>query len=450
MNNRLITAAVGAALLSAAYVPAASAQSSELEQLKAQLQVLTQKVEQLEKEQKAQGEAQDRTTDAVAQARANVGEWVGRFQWKGDFRYRNEDIKQEFNPAERNRDRIRVRAGFVAKVNDTVRTEIQLTTGETLANGGYGDARSPNQTLTDASSRKRVWFDTAFAEWAPNANFKVTFGKMRYPWVRPTGSLFFDGDINPEGGAVNWQQGATGVFATAFYVNLAERSAAADSTMAGAQIGWRGDLASNTRLTLAASYFDHGAVEGYNAVQDATLPGNAFGNTTTASAAICRPGVITATSTACIADDFNIFEVLAELSMQMGGKPLVFSLDYAKNNKADFAASATSPSGLDTAYMGGVQYGRVTTAHTWEVGLLYQKVENDSLYGQWVDSDFGAGSTGSSGWVAKGGYGFGRNFRINGTYFWNDTNIDVPVTIAGAPVTDRKYKRLQLDLNVSF
>jgi hypothetical protein len=450
MNNRLITAAVGVALLGVAYVPAASAQSSELEALKAQLQALTQKVEQLEKDQKAQAESADKTTDAVAQTRANVGEWVGRFQWKGDFRYRNEDIKQELNPAERNRDRMRVRAGFVAKVNDTVRTEIQLTTGETLANGGYGDARSPNQTLTDANSRKRVWFDTAFAEWAPNANFKVTFGKMRYPWVRPTGSLFFDGDINPEGGAINWQQGVNGVFATAFWTQIAERSAQADSTLAGGQIGWRGDLASGTRLTVAAGYFDHGAVQGYNAVQDATLPANAFGNTTTASAAVCRPGVITATSTACIADDFNIVEGLAELSMQLGGKPLVFSLDYAKNNKADFAASATSPSGLDTAYMAGVQFGRVTTARSWEVAYLYQKVENDALYGQWVDSDFGAGATGSSGHVFKAGYGFGRNFRINGTYFWNDTNIDVPLTVGGVPITDRKYKRLQLDLNVSF
>ena len=451
MNNKLITAAVAAAVLAAAHVPAAQAQgTSDLEALKTQLTVLQAKVEQLEKDQKAQAEATDRATDAVAQTKSNVGEWVGRFQWKGDFRYRNEDIKQEFNPAERNRDRMRIRAGFIAKVNDTVRTEIQLTTGETLGNGGYGDARSPNQTLTDASSRKRVWFDTAFAEWAPNANFKVTFGKMRYPWVRPAGSLFFDGDINPEGGAINWQQGANGLFATAFYVNLAERSAGADSSMSGAQFGWRGDIASRTRLTVAASYFDHGAVEGYNAVQDATVPGNAFGNTTTASAAICRAGVITATSTACIADDFNIYEVLAELSMQVGGQPLVFSLDYAKNGKADFAASATSPSGLDTAYMAGVQYGRVTAAHTWEVGYVYQKLENDSLYGQWVDSDFGGGATGTKGHVLKAGYGFGRNFRINGTYFFNDTNIDVPVTIAGAPVTERAYRRLQLDLNVSF
>jgi hypothetical protein len=463
MKNKLIGAAVAAALLSVAYVPAASAQSStELQQLKAQLEALQAKVAEMEKAQKAQADTQkaqtdatDKTLDMIAQQRANVGDWVGRFTWKGDFRYRNEDIKQEFNPAERDRDRMRVRAGFVAKASDTVTAEVQLTTGESLSSGGYGDARSPNQTLTDASSRKRVWFDTAFATWAPNANWKVTFGKMRYPWTKPTGSLFFDNDINPEGGAINWQQGATGLFAAAWYVNLAERPAAADSTMSGGQIGWKGDIASGTRLTLAASYYDHGAVEGYNAVQDGAISAtlnNSFGNTTTALATVCRPGVLnTTTTTACIADDFNVYEVMAELSMTVGGQPLVFSADFAKNNKADFAASATSPAGLDTAYMAGVQYGRVTGAHSWEVGYVYQKVENDALYGQWVDSDFGGGSTGSKGHVFKVGYGFGKNFRINGTYFMNDTNIDVPTTIAGlGPVTSRAYRRLQLDLNVGF
>ena len=451
MKNKLVSAAVAAALLSAACIPVAQAQSADLQALKTQLEALQKKVAELEAQQKAQSEVQDKTLDQVAQQRSNVGEWVGRWQWKGDVRYRNEDIKQEFNPAERNRDRIRVRAGIVAKVNDTVKAEVQLTTGESLSSGGYGDARSPNQTLTDASSRKRVWFDTAFFEWAPNANWKATLGKMRYPWVRPANVLFFDNDINPEGVALGWQQGTDGLFATAFYVNLAERSAGADSTMSGGQFGWRGDIASGTRLTVAASYFDHGAVEGYNAVQDGALPANAFGNTTTASAAVCRAGIInTTTTTACIANDFNVAEVLAELNMQVAGKPLTFVADYAKNNKANFAAG-TTPSGLDTAYAVGAQYGRVTTANTWEVGYLYQKIENDALYGQWVDSDFGGGSTGSKGHVFRVGYGFGRNFRFNGTYFLNDTNIDVPTTIAGVgPVTGRAYRRYQLDVLATF
>lgn len=441
MNSRLVSAALTAVLSSAACIPAAQAQSAELQELKAQLEALQKRVAELEAQQKQQAELADKTVEQVAQQKASVGDWVGRFTWKGDVRYRNEDIRQELVAGNRNRDRIRVRAGLVAKVNDTVTAEVQLTTGETLGNGGYGDARSPNQTLTDANSRKRVWFDTAFFTWKPNANWSATFGKQRYPWLRPANVLFFDSDVNPEGIAVNWQQGADGLFATAFYVQLAERSGGADSTMAGGQFGWRGSIGGGARLMVAGGYFDHGAVEGYNAVQDGALPGNAFGNTTTTSAAVCRMGLVT-----CIANDFNIYEGVAELTFQVGGRPLTFVADYAKNNDADFGLS----SDLDTAYAVGAQYGRVSAFNTWEVGYLYQKIENDALYGQWIDSDFGGGSTGTKGHVFRVGYGFGRNFRFNTTYFWNDTNIDIPTTIGGVPITERKYKRLQLDLVASF
>lgn len=441
MNSRLVSAALTAVLSSAACIPAAQAQSAELQELKAQLEALQKRVAELEAQQKQQAELADKTVEQVAQQKASVGDWVGRFTWKGDVRYRNEDIRQELVAGNRNRDRIRVRAGLVAKVNDTVTAEVQLTTGETLGNSGYGDARSPNQTLTDANSRKRVWFDTAFFTWKPNANWSATFGKQRYPWLRPANVLFFDSDVNPEGIAVNWQQGADGLFATAFYVQLAERSGGADSTMAGGQFGWRGSIGGGARLMVAGGYFDHGAVEGYNAVQDGALPGNAFGNTTTTSAAVCRMGLVT-----CIANDFNIYEGVAELTFQVGGRPLTFVADYAKNNDADFGLS----SDLDTAYALGAQYGRVSAFNTWEVGYLYQKIENDALYGQWIDSDFGGGSTGTKGHVFRVGYGFGRNFRFNTTYFWNDTNIDIPTTIGGVPITQRKYKRLQLDLVASF
>ncbi len=441
MNNRLVSAAIVAALSAAAFIPAAQAQSSDLEALKAQLSALQSKVAELEQKQKVQVEVQDKTLDQVAQQRANVGDWVGRFQWKGDFRYRNETIDQEFVHSQRNRDRIRARFGFFAKVNDTLRVEMQATTDENLSGGSSGDARSSNQTLTDANSRKEVDLDTAYAEWTPNARNKVTFGKMRYPWVRPTGSLFYDGDINPEGVAYNWQQGTTGLFAAAYYIRLAERSATADSNMLGAQVGWRGDIAAGTRLTLAASYADHAAVQGYNAVQDANAAQNAFGNST--STTTCRPGI-----TACIASDFDVAEGSAELAFTVGGRPLSFMVDYAKNTGEDLTGAAA---GLDTAYGAGVQYGKVANAHSWEVGALYQKIENNALYAQWIDSDFGGGNAGSEGPVLKAGYGFGKNFRINGTYFMNKTNIDLPTTVTGVgPVTDRNYKRLQLDVNMSF
>lgn len=444
MKNTLVAAGIWATFLGSVLVPAAQAQgSNELQVLKAQLEELQKRVAELEAQQKAQAETSDRTVDQTAQLRSQVGDWVGRFQWKGDLRYRNETIDQEFVDSDRNRDRIRARFGFLARVNDTVRVEMQVATDEALTSGGNGDARSSNVTLSDANSRKRLDLDMAYVEWQPNAMNRLTLGKMRYPWQRPTAALYWDNDVNPEGVAYNWQQGSNGVFAGLWYTRLAERSTSADSNMVGAQIGWRGDVASGTRLTLAALYNDHTAVKGYNAVQDGALPANAFGNSTTTSTAICRPGIAT-----CIASDFDIAEAFAEVAFTVGGRPLSFMVDYAQNVGEDVVGPGA---GLDTAYSAGVQYGRVSTVHSWELGLLYQKVENNALYGQWVDSDFGGGLTGTDGYVLRGGYGFGRNFRLNATYFLNHQNIDIPTTIAGVgPVTDRGYRRLQLDLNASF
>jgi hypothetical protein len=433
MRRNLLSSAVAAALGLASVAPAQIAQAQgagDLAELKAQLVTLQAKVEELEKQQKTQVETQDRTTDALAQTRAGVGEWVSRFQWKGDFRFRNENIDQEFVTKERNRDRIRLRAGFFARVNETLRVEVQAATTENF------DARSSNQTLTNVNSRKPFELDLAYAEWTPNANWKATFGKMRLPWYN-TPSFFFDKDVNPEGLALGWQQGTNGFFANAYYIDLAERSARADSNMAGAQLGWRNDVASGVRLTLAAGYFAHNAVEGYNTVQDTTLPGNAFGNSVSA---VCRPGI-----TACIANDFDIFELAGDVSMTAGGRPLTFFFDYGNNGQADFS-SATIPSGLDTAWALGFQWGRVTGARTWEVGYIHQVTEKDALFGQWIDSDFAAGLTDGSGGAFRFGYGFARNFRINATYFLNDLNNDV----ASANGFDVEYKRLQVDVNMSF
>ena len=328
MNKNLISLAVASALTLAIAAPAhaapkkaavsapkaATVSADEFNALKAQLEALQGRLAQIEQQQQTQAAAVtqattavetqqaanaelqdsiDRTSDNLARTAANVGEWVGRFQWKGDLRYRNETIDQQYISGTRNRDRIRLRAGFFAKVNDTVRVEVQMTTTE------GADPRSSNQTLTDVNSRKALDLDTAYAEWQPNAMWKLTLGKMRYPWVRPGQSMLFDGDINPEGVAVNFTNPTPGgVFASAFYTHLAERNAGtaligqtslADSNMLGAQVGWRSNPSQATKFMIGATYYSYGAVKGYNAL----FGGSSFGNTTTTSAAICRKGIAT-------------------------------------------------------------------------------------------------------------------------------------------------------------
>jgi hypothetical protein len=203
---------------------------------------------------------------------------------------------------------------------------------------------------------------------------------------------------------------------------------------------------------------DFDGVQGYNPF----FGGSSFGNTTTTSTGICSRTL--AAGTACLLSDFNIVEASADLTTSFGGKPFRFFLDYAQNLEAEVNTVAGEK--LDTAYAAGLTYGAASaTKGTWELGLLYQVIEKDSLFGQLIDSDFGDGNTDSDGYVIRGGYTVARNWTINATLFLNKLSNDVPQNVTvfneateGLPydstvisnVFDRDYKRLQLDLNFRF
>jgi hypothetical protein len=429
-NSLAVTASV------AMLLGTAPARADEVSELKAAVQALQKRIDTLEAQAKSTEETNDRQTDQIALAKSNVGSWVPNFTFKGDLRYRNETIDQEYAP-KRNRDRIRARAGFVAKVNDTIRTEFGLATSEASAIGDGGDPRSSNQTLTNGNSRKGVYVDLAYAEWQPHADWKFTAGKMKYPWVRPGQSVFFDGDVNPEGLAVNFSHGD--LFASTFYNVLEERNTvgtgagiqtSGESSMGGLQVGWR-PLIGPGRLTLGAGYFDANSVQHRVPVYSASN-----GNTTT------NVGCFNGT-TGCLASDFDLIELFGEYSFSVGGRPLALYVDYFKNDKA--------LSGLDTAYSTGILYGRASDPRTWEIGFYYANVEKDALYGEYIDSDYSGGNTDGKGGVFKAAYAFARNWTFNLSYFMNKTNVDVPVNVAGVgTVFDRDYKRLQVDMNFKY
>jgi hypothetical protein len=399
-------------------VPAAA---DEVSELKAAVEALQKRIEQLETQAKTTEEANDRQTDMIAQTKAGIGSWVPNFTFRGDLRYRNENIDQEY-AVERNRDRIRARAGFVAKVNDTIRSEFALASGD-------GDPRSSNQTLTGENTRKGIYLDLAYAEWQPHADWKFTAGKMQYPWVRPGQSLFFDGDVNPEGLAANFARGD--FFASTFYKLLEERGALGESTMAGGQFGWKPAIGTG-RLTLGASYFDLNSVQNRNPF----YAGSSNGNVTKTTG--CIGG-----ASPCLASDFNMMELFAEWTSTFAGRPVALYADYVKNDGA--------VNDMDTAWSTGVLYGKASDPRTWEIGYVYQSVEKDALYGQYIDSDWGNGATDANGHMLKFAYAFAKNWTLNTTYMLNKTNMDVATTVSGVgSVTDRDYKRLQVDLNFKY
>ena len=348
-----------------------------------------------------------------------------RWKFKGDIRYRNEDIRQEFSP-DRNRNRIRLRAGATAMVNDDIKAEVQFTTTEN------GDARSNNQTLTDANSKKALDLDLAYVEYTMNAYTKFTAGKQKYPWYK-TASYFFDNDVNPEGLSLALNHANTGLFGSVSFNNLMERSTASDSAMVATQVGHKYKISDDLSYTIAYGMFNHRAIKNYN-VQQSSSSGGTFGNTTK------NVGCL-ASATSCYAYDYESKIVSGEINTKLLGYPLVVFADYAKNNKAPV---------YNTAKSYGFTLGKASLPKSYELGYTYQKTGKDAMFAQWIDSDFGAGVSDSKGHVIRGAYQVAKNFKVNGTYFINKLNNDVSTTVNGAAIKDRDYKRLQLDLNYSF
>ncbi len=156
-----------------------------------------------------------------------------------DLRYRNETFDVQYVDRNRSRDRIRARLNATFRANDTVTGAVRPISTGSRRSALRATRRSPTRT------RARTSISTsAYVTWAPNASWKFTAGKQRYPWQR-TGAFFYDNDVNPEGIAINYATG--NFFASTFYDWLAERALSfsaptgtnTDSIMYGAQVGYR-------------------------------------------------------------------------------------------------------------------------------------------------------------------------------------------------------------------
>ena len=448
MNKTLTTGAVLAALVS---VPGFAQQPSSQDRVLRELQALSERVSRLEQKnelleaQNAELQQKNDRLEATSEyLRANAtatrkelaeegpkvqeaeritkaAEWASKLTWKGDFRYRHENVDPEEAVTDQDRQRIRARFGLTAKITDAISATVQLATG-----GGNSDPRSTNQTLGSGYDRKQVAIDQAFVDWKFVDGYSLQLGKMPLPFVRPPDFLW-DGDLTPEGGALKIAKGP--FFASTFGSWLSERSTSSDSTLLGGQVGMTSSLGV-TKLTAAAAYFDVGTVEGEvvampSGCTTAFNPaffGGAQGNTT-----------VTVGGCPLLANDFNMVQLLGMAEFKIGSQPLVLFADYLQNQEAD---------DLDTAYSAGFTFGRASALRSWEIGYAYQVVEKDAQFGQFVDSDFGGGLTDTEGGVIRVGFVPFAGFVLNGTYFMNKRFVDVG--------TKRDYTRWQLDLNYRF
>ena len=133
-------------------------------------------------------------------------EWVKNAKLKGDFRLRYQYERKETDADARTRGRIRYRLGLDTKVNDQIKVGLGIASGA-------DDPRSTNQTFTDTFEHPDVRMDLAYAEYTPLESVKLNliggiFPRSSYLWA-PT-DLLWDGDVNPQGGALHWEQAFNG------------------------------------------------------------------------------------------------------------------------------------------------------------------------------------------------------------------------------------------------
>lgn len=486
VRNTLVAAAVAAALglasMDASAAAASNSTQAEIEAMKNQMKALAERLNKLESANaelqsenanlKSAAEQRDAEMDYLkseakaqredsAKADAELGklkgaDWASRIKFKGDFRVREEYIQNQYvagsaptttapstlsveESAESWATRFRFRVGATAQVTDHSTVTFRL-------DSGTGDPRSTNQTYTNVSTPKGVYIGQAYADWNFMNGGDLILGKQPYPFWRPAYSLFWDGDVNPEAFAATYNSGMffgsgwAWILQTNYnnnpdYVNV-------DPTIFGAQAGLKFPLLGG-ETKVAALYYNLANGQGnapfYN--------GNAYGNTTYARV---LPGATSATQV--LKYNYEVMELSAEMGTTLFGLPFTAWADWSTNMASDVE--------YDTAWALGAAIGKASNAKTWEASLMYESMQKDAMFAQFIDSDFAGGITDADGWVLKAAYAPVKNITINATYFLNTTNMDVYAVsgnVASGPYAgpyavgkDMNYDRAQLDVNYKF
>jgi hypothetical protein len=279
--------------------------------------------------------------------------WSERISVGGELRVRHQKQTEEGLP-QRVRERFRARLNIEGKVNDRVKAGMRL-----VSNFG-GDPISDNQTMTGAWSDKGFAIDRAYLKMAPIGGFGVVGGKVAQPWYSVSDFIFSE-DVNPEGFAVNYSlaAGAAELFAHGGYWVVEERKADDDSTMLSGQVGLALKAGELAKVTVGASIFSYGTVQGRPLFFYAT---DSCGNSTNANGTYAQGY-----------DEIEGF-IKAELGLPV---PVSIGGQYVRNTKADDD---------HTGYMGMVTVGKVKQPGSLEVGYTYRYMEKDAVLGIFAEN----------------------------------------------------------------
>jgi cell division protein FtsB len=388
--------------------------------LREQLAAVSARLEQLAAENAELRAAQDQADTAISEVQTTVAEmpassesWADRVKLDGDFRYRYEYIDEDGSDS-RKRNRIRARTNIKAQVADN-----------TEATGG-DDPVSTNQTLGGGGTSKSVVINLAYIDWEAAEGLHLLAGKFKNPLKRPgSQALTWDGDWTPEGLALKYQRDW-------YFVNVLGNYLEGDSKQSNKNFSWGGQFGAtasvgDVKLTGGIGYYSIPTKGKETNYGDPTDPGDFFGNTAVeVGGAACG----TTPDTTCVyLYDYDLTQVFAEASFDIGDWPALVFFDYVNNS---------DPSDNDTGWLLGTKLGQAKDRGEMQFTYYYADKEADSMIGLLADSDFGGGGTDNKGHWLQLNYGINKSLAIGAQYFINE------VDITSGSKSD--YNRLMIDM----
>ncbi len=167
-------------------------------------------------------------------------ELLPKVKWSGDLRYSLLSSKEKAEDA-RYYQQLRLRVGFDADVNESLKTKVRLATGTS--------ATSTNQTLGDPSDpgmpRRSFGIDRAYMDWTANKTTSVWLGRTANPFWRPENvQILYDNDLAFEGSVLRWRnkwsdsEAFSNLGGFIISENYAEGEDLVDIALIGMDLGW--------------------------------------------------------------------------------------------------------------------------------------------------------------------------------------------------------------------
>ena len=408
------------------------AQTAELAELKEQIVALQNRITQLEERQRQEEKRLTEKADDAVQEKTSAAllpenlKWIEKVKISGDLRYRQDHTDEEDGTRPGGwedgvyRHRLRARLMFEAIVND------EWDVAFRIASGSDRSPISTNQDLEDAFSKKEIWLDLAYFNWHPAKvqDLNVTGGKIKNPFYKAgKNELIWDGDLNPEGIAVNYSKPLNDT--DRFFFNgggfwVDESRHASDISLWGAQAYLKRTIGNPDHVLVGATYYDYANIESSPDLRSTWGGSNFFGNTTTA-------GVYK--------DDFDIVELFGEYGFKCLSMPTTLFASWVQNIVATTRE--------DTGWLVGVLFNKAKddAPGSWELGYDYRETDADAVVGGFNESDFLDAQTNSR------GHRFVLRYQLAKNLYWAMTYYHLEDT---RTTDDLDYRRLLGDLVWKF